>query len=284
MIFREIKSGIVELKSSKKAPTGWQVTNLYLIGIKEKILIDTGYPDNELVYELKNLSEKENFKLKKIILTHGHIDHSSNLKELKDAFSSEIIAFEKEKPIFERRKRHTLIDRWINEEINIKTELGDLEIIHTPGHTPGHICLYLKKQKILFSGDLIVGEGTCVVGPPDGDMRDYFASLERIKNIAPALILPGHGPQINNPLAHLDQLIAHRKLREIQILKLLEKAPSTAQELMEKIYIGFIHPALYQVAKVTVLGHLKKLEDEGKIRGQKEGEEKRYELLIPLPF
>ena len=284
MILQQILNGIYLLKSELPPPPGWQTTNLYLLGSKKLILIDTGYQDPGLVKFLKNFLNKNSARLEKIFLTHGHLDHTSNLEEIKSELEPEVIAHIKAKPPLERRGRAEQIDQWIEEEKSLESEVGKIQILHTPGHSPGHISLYLKSSQILFTGDLVVGEGTSLVGPPEGDMKQYLESLERIKKLELKMILPGHGPIITEPYQHLKNLIEHRHLREVQILKLLQQAPSTAQELVERIYVGMIHPALHQAAKITVLGHLAKLEKEGKIKPEAGEGELRYQLLVPLPF
>ncbi len=284
MILQQILEGIYLLKSELTPPPGWQTTNLYLLGFKNLVLIDTGYQDPGLVKFLKDFLEQNSARLEKILLTHGHLDHTSNLKQIKSELEPEIIAHIKAKPPLEQRGRAEQIDQWIEEEKSLESELGKIQILHTPGHSPGHISLYLESLGVLFTGDLVVGEGTSLVGPPEGDMQEYLNSLERVKKLELKIILPGHGPIITEPYQHLNNLIEHRQLREVQILKLLQQAPLTAQELVEKIYVGMIHPALHRAAKITVLGHLSKLEQEGKVKAEPGEKEPNYQLLVSLPF
>jgi len=83
---------------------------------------------------------------------------------------------------------------------------GSLKVVHTPGHTRGHLCFWLAEDRTLFAGDLVAGEGYIVIDPPDGDMSQYLDSLRRARDLDPAVIRPGHGPEIKAPRAYLAKL------------------------------------------------------------------------------
>lgn len=279
MIPEEVIPGIKRLTSESEPPLGWQKPFFYLLGSENLLLIDTGYREPEILQKIHHILSHSSAELKTLILTHGHIDHAGACKEIKENFHPQIIAHRSEKEILKRRNLDSLIDQWIDGGSQIQTELGEIEIINTPGHSPGHICLYLKKEEILFTGDLIVGDGTSFVGPPDGNMIDYMNSLRVIANLKVRLMLPGHGPVIKKPEKYLKELIEHRELREYQILKMLSENPMTASELARKIYTGLIHPGLRQAAEITVLGHLSKLEKENKVACELKGDQRIFRLL-----
>jgi len=274
----EVIPGLLRLSSESPPLPGWQKPFFYLLGKENLVLIDAGYQEGNTISKISRVLAPASGRLKTLILTHGHTDHSGAVKEIKENFHPKVIAHQLEKGIFQRRNLESAVDQWINGDYELESELGRLRIINTPGHSPGHICLYLETEGILFSGDLIVGEGTSFVGPPDGDMSEYLASLQAVQKLRTRMILPGHGPVITQPEKHLQDLIEHRALREYQILKILSEGPGTAQELAQKIYSGLIHPGLYPVAEITVLGHLSKLLKEGKVCQESCGQEKRYRI------
>jgi glyoxylase-like metal-dependent hydrolase (beta-lactamase superfamily II) len=145
-------------------------------------------------------------------------------------------------------------------------EAGDdlLRAVHTPGHAPDHLCFWHERSRTLFSGDLAV-KGTTVYIPPNlrGDLADYLSSLERVRALRPARLLPAHGPVIDDPDALLLGYLQHRQEREEQIVSALRAGPATPEALVPLIYRG-LKENLSQVARETVLAHLLKLEREGR--------------------
>ena len=109
--------------------------------------------------------------------------------------------------------------------------------MHTPGHESGHCCFYEGGDKVLFSGDNILGYGTAVIHPPDGNMTDYLKSLERLLGFNISLILPGHGPLIGKPEAKIREYIKHRLEREQQVLAALRKGRNTIGDITQMIYV-----------------------------------------------
>ena len=126
-------------------------------------------------------------------------------------------------------------------------------MLHTPGHLGGHICL--AQGRTLFSGDHVMGWATSVVSPPEGDMGDYMASLTRLAGVDWALALPGHGGPVPDPPARIAELLAHRRMREAQVIAALASGPATAADLARRIYHD-VAPALLAAATGNVLAHL----------------------------
>ncbi|HWV95169.1 MAG TPA: MBL fold metallo-hydrolase, partial [Vicinamibacterales bacterium] len=145
-------------------------------------------------------------------------------------------------------------------------EAGDeqLRAVHTPGHAPDHLCFWHEESRTLFSGDLAV-KGTTVYIPSNlrGDLADYLASLERVRALKPARLLPGHGAIIDNPETVLLEYLEHRRAREEEIVNALRSGDATLDALVPLIYRG-LKENLFQVARETVLAHLLKLEREGR--------------------
>jgi glyoxylase-like metal-dependent hydrolase (beta-lactamase superfamily II) len=131
--------------------------------------------------------------------------------------------------------------------------IGDFRAIHTPGHMGNHICLLYKD--VLFSGDHVMGWATSLVSPPDGDLTDFMASCRKLQPIPARRYLPGHGDPIEDPMARLDWLIAHRLEREAQIMSALIAGADTADLITAKVYAD-VDAGLHFAAKRNVVAHL----------------------------
>jgi glyoxylase-like metal-dependent hydrolase (beta-lactamase superfamily II) len=144
----------------------------------------------------------------------------------------------------------------------VKVEGQTLIVQHTPGHIYAHICLWYVEQRLLFAGDLAAGQGTVLIVPPDGDMAAYLDSLRAMLALAPAAILPGHGPVIENAQALLQAYIDHRLAREEQVLSWLSQGLTTAEAIAAQIYAD--RPEVMNIAPLQIEAHLEKLRKEGR--------------------
>ena len=238
-------------------------TNTYLVGIDEIAVIDPGPGDDA---HLDAIAGCGGDRIRWILLTHTHQDHSPGAVGLKKRTGAEILAFGPGEGRGKIRLDGTLADKAIIEA----TEFH-LTALHTPGHASNHLCYLLNEERTLFTGDHIMQGSTVVISPPDGDMATYLDSLERLKTIRPRLkaIAPGHGHVIDDPLAVVDATIAHRLAREAQVLDVLrERGPAVITDLVEQIYADVL-PELHSVARRTVWAHLRKLADEGEAKGDR---------------
>ena len=236
-------------------------TNTYLVGIDEIAVIDPGPGDDA---HLDAIAGCGGDRIRWILLTHTHEDHSPGATGLRKRTGAEVLAFGPGEGKGKVRLDGTLADKSVIEA----TEFH-LTALHTPGHASNHLCFLLNEERTLFTGDHIMQGSTVVISPPDGDMATYLASLERLKTIRPRLktIAPGHGHVIDDPLAVIDETVAHRLAREAQVLDLLrERGTATIPELVETIYTEII-PELHPMARRTVWAHLRKLADEGTVKG-----------------
>jgi glyoxylase-like metal-dependent hydrolase (beta-lactamase superfamily II) len=144
-----------------------------------------------------------------------------------------------------------------------------IQAIFTPGHAVDHLCYYLEREQILFSGDLILGTGTTVIPVDGGDMTAYLASLRRLLELDIREIYPGHGPVIDRPREYILAYIRHREMREEQILALLKQGVRDASTMVKRIYAD-IPQAVHGLAQQSVLSHLIKLEREGVVTREEE--------------
>jgi glyoxylase-like metal-dependent hydrolase (beta-lactamase superfamily II) len=138
-----------------------------------------------------------------------------------------------------------------------------LRAMHTPGHARGHLCFYEERTGTLITGDNIVGLGSVLIDPPEGNMRDYLNSLQRMRALPNLTVLfGGHGPAMANPQAKLDEYIAHRLERERKILAAVESGCATPAAIVANVYTD-VSPKAHAMAERAVLAHLEKLETDG---------------------
>ncbi len=139
-----------------------------------------------------------------------------------------------------------------------------LTALATPGHTSNHICFALEQSGALFTGDHVMGWSTSVVAPPDGDMADYMASLNRLHDRSDRVYYPAHGPAVVKPQQLVRGMIGHRRQRERQILNLLEEASQAIADMVPRMYKG-VDQGLWPAAGRSVLAHLIDLERRGRV-------------------
>ena len=246
-----------------------QGTNQYIVGKESGLVIDVALSaDSNMDGILEQAEAMGVKKIDKILLTHIHSDHTGGALALRKRCGAKL-------GIHRSRKGYLGgEDFQYDDNDRIDFGGGELNVLHTPGHESGHCCFYETSDKVLFSGDNILGYGTAVIHPPDGNMSDYMRTLERLLGVEMSLILPGHGPLIGKPEAKIREYIKHRLGREQQVLAALRNGRNTIGDITDAIYLD-VSAALKRVAEFSVQAHLEKLQREGKVK--KEGA--RYRLL-----
>lgn len=229
-------------------------TNTYVVGIDEAVVIDPGPVDGP---HLEAILGCGGDRIRWIVLTHTHDDHSPGAAALKKRTGAQVLGFEARDGV---KLDGTLRDGEIIEATEFR-----LRAIHTPGHAANHLCFYLEEERMLFTGDHIMEGSTVVIDPPDGDMGEYLASLEKVRKLRLRSIAPGHGQLVPEPLPLIDEYIQHRQQRERQVLDVLERlAPATIDQLVPEIYPDLAEE-LVPMAGRQVYAHLLKLVDDGKV-------------------
>jgi glyoxylase-like metal-dependent hydrolase (beta-lactamase superfamily II) len=154
----------------------------------------------------------------------------------------------------------------------LETTLGPLEIIWTSGHSPGHICLYSRERKLLFSGDQILENITPnIAWHPGRDMlAEFLESLELLAALDINVILPSHGEPFSGHRAWIAQTAGHHRERCQEILNLLGQSPRTAHQMVGEIWRRRLSPINHHFAIFEVLAHLEHLQRQGKVRHRSE--------------
>lgn len=258
-------------------------TNCYLISTSEEFLIiDPGSPYEDeqqaLAECVDDLIRKSRLTPREIILTHVHPDHIAGVNAL-NKFLEKVhgrrIPVSAHRLTAESSKGQFPVDRFIedNEVIAVAGEPAiSLRALFTPGHARGHLCLYDERTGALVSGDNVVGFGSVLIDPADGNMREYLASLERMRSLSKLSVLfGGHGPPVANAREKINEYIDHRLDREQRILTAVREGAATPAEIVAQVYTD-VSPKAHAMAERAVLAHLEKLIDDGLVRLNSEGD------------
>jgi glyoxylase-like metal-dependent hydrolase (beta-lactamase superfamily II) len=249
-------------------------TQTYIVGEGEVAVIDPG-PD--LPAHLEALvAALAGERVAAILCTHTHRDHSPASRPLKAATGAPIVGCAplsladsgpRADESFDSDYRP---DRVLADGERLLGAGWTIEAVATPGHTSNHLCLALGEAGALFTGDHVMGWSTSVVAPPDGDMADYMASLDRLLGRHDRIYYPAHGPAVEDPHVHVRRLIDHRRMRERQILGHVERGEGRIPAMVEAMYAD-IDPRLFPAAGRSVLAHLLDLERRRRVRQEGAG-------------
>jgi glyoxylase-like metal-dependent hydrolase (beta-lactamase superfamily II) len=205
-----------------------------------------------------------------IVITHTHMDHSPAAPALKAATGAQIVGcaplvLADDGPRADAGFDATYApDLVLADGDSVSGPGWTLTAVHTPGHTSNHLCFALAEEKALFTGDHVMGWSTTVVAPPDGDMADYMASLEKLMVRDDLLYHPTHGEPVTDPQRFVKHLLAHRRQRETQILRAIDEGLTTIPAMVAAMY-AMVDKRLHPAAGRSVLAHLIDLERRGMV-------------------
>lgn len=229
-------------------------TNTYIVGSSPSLVIDPAVEDHEYIEEVVGAAGA----VAAILVTHRHPDHVGGVATLAERWDVEVRAFGDAAAA--GRPVRPLLDGEV-----LHFGGGSLETVFAPGHAAEHVCFWLSQEDALFSGDNVLGEGTSVIAPPDGDMKAYLDTLRRLEVLGPRRIYPGHFRPLDDGVGVLQRYRQHRKEREDKIVAALADGPVTLEVVVTRAYDDTpveLHPA----AQMSALAHLGALEVEGRVR------------------
>jgi glyoxylase-like metal-dependent hydrolase (beta-lactamase superfamily II) len=237
-----------EKPSAWTGPTG---NNTYLLPGELPTLIDAGVGRPVHLESIER--ELRGHALAQVLLTHGHPDHASGVPSLIARWPDvRVRAMSGPEP--------SITDGEI-----INAGDGALEAVATPGHAPDHCCLFQRASGDLFCGDLVRAGGTIVIAASrGGDLQLYLESLHKVLALRPRRLLPGHGPEIDDPASAIARYLDHRARRDEQVVEALREGSRTPEQIAARIY-RLLDPSIKAAAIDTVLAHLIKLEREGRV-------------------
>lgn len=240
-------------------------TQTHLVGREALAVIDPGPDDSAHLAALTAAIAGR--PVAAIIVTHHHRDHSPASRPLAALTGAPIVGasprvMADEGIADEAFDAAYAPDRVLADGERIAGDGWTLTALATPGHSSNHLAFALPEEQALFSGDHVMGWATSVVSPPDGDMGAYIASLEKLLTRDDRVYYPGHGEAVESPRRLVRGMLAHRKQREGQIVRLLARGVSGVPALVEAMYAG-LDPRLTGAAARSVLAHLIDLERRG---------------------
>ncbi len=251
------------LEANNPSPMTGRGNNTYLIIGSDvpALLIDAGIGETRHVNAIANELAASGSRLDQVLVTHIHPDHASGAPAIRSAHARA------------RFRKYSWPDEdsryavsWVHVQDGDTVSCGDeaLLALHTPGHSPDHLSFWHEASRTVFTGDLVAqGSSVMIEASKGGDLRQYFASLERILSLDARRLLPAHGPEVADPAALVNQYLAHRRRREQQVLEALAARRETVHAIADYIYDG-LAPVLRPAAEENVRAHLRKLQAEGR--------------------
>ena len=237
-------------------------THTFVVGRSIAYVIDPGPAHPVYQDQLAEWLRTAGARVVAILLSHGHPDHTPGAARLAASLAVPVWSSEK---LATEENIALPVDRAYGSNQRFPTDDDALQVVPSPGHSEDHVAFWLEGARILFAGDAILGRGTTLIAPPQGNMIHYVETLRRLQNLDALLIAPGHGPLITNPAGKIAEYLRHREQREAQVIEALREGPATVQELVERLYHD-VDNRLHGLAAGSVQAQLEKLEIEGYIQ------------------
>ena len=258
---------IVRVLAPNPGPFTLEGTNTWVVGRDPAIVIDPGPEDEGHLQAVAREADGVGM----ILVSHQHPDHAPGAPRLAEITGAPVRSF-----VAEHRSARLRDMQLISG--------GDvhLRVLHTPGHTSDHLTFLAEGTGAMFTGDAVLGRGTAIIDPNEGDLAQYLQSLRLMREARPRVIYPGHGPTVFDAVGKISEYEAHRAMRERQVLDALEGGPRTIAELVEEIYADVpkdLHPA----AAMQLQALFAKLERDHRVTHAGAGDQAAYEVLVDRP-
>jgi ribonuclease/clavin/mitogillin len=244
-------------------------TNSYALGDRDVLLVEPATPhedERRAWLEWARGISSSGRNLVGIFLTHHHMDHVGGA----EFFSTNLNL-----PLFAHADTAKRLPGLNVSQIIDETHVFDLggaipmrwRVLHTPGHAPGHLCLYDEDAGTAIVGDMVASEGTILIEPRDGDMQTYLLQLDRLASLSAHVALPAHGDPIDAPTALFRHYIAHRLARETKVLAAVEAGSESGSSIETLVPVAYADtsPMLWPIAALSLEAHLIKLQREGRV-------------------
>ncbi len=277
-VAQKVAPDVRRIVANNPGPYTFLGTNTYVVGSGQVAVVDPGPADEDHLKAIAGAIKGE--RLTHILVTHSHHDHCDGAKPLQAMLGGEIVAYG---PTGTARGAGApgLGDAFVDPSFvpdcvardgdTVKGKGFALDVLHMPGHAPDHLCFALVGRRTMFTGDHVMGWNTTVIAPPEGNLADFIASLERLMARHDKLFLPGHGGRIQTPQRVVRAYITHRKWREQTILACLDDGVSTIPGIVGRLY-GTLDTDLKEAAALSVRAHLEHLTVRNLVRAESAGD------------
>lgn len=242
---RPVTVGASVLLAGNPSPMTLDGTNTWLLGERGSIVVDPGPDDAEHVRRVVEAAPG----LRLVLITHWHADHTGGVRRLRELTGVPVRALD---------PAYCVAADPLADEERIEVDDVKLRVLATPGHTRDSVCLQLGAGAGVLTGDTVLGRGTTVIIPGDGDLGDYLDSLHRLGTLPPGQpVLPGHGPDLPDLSVTAQEYLAHREQRLNQVRSALRRlgTGATARQVVEVVYAD-VDPALWPAAELSVRAQL----------------------------
>lgn len=236
-------------------------TNTYILGAGGDVAVID--PGPAIDAHVDAVLKAAGARIRWILVTHTHLDHSPAAAMLQARTGAELLGMPP--PPLERQDQSFRPGRVPVHGERLELAGCALRVIHAPGHASNQLCYLLEDEKLLFTGDHVMQGSTVVINPPDGDMRVYLDSLRQLQGEDIAWFAPGHGFLMDKPQEVIERLLLHRLARENKVLSAVRAAGSAALEQLVPVVYDDVSARLHPVAGRSLLAHLLKLKDEGRV-------------------
>lgn len=256
----EVDPRVTRVLAPNPSPMTLDGTNTYVVGEPDSgaaVVVDPGPEDAAHLGRVEGELSRRDAACEVVLVTHHHRDHAAAAAAWAARFGCAVAA-----PTREVAGEDGVV---VTDGTSLRQAGIGITAVATPGHSGDHTSYRLDHGPLL-TGDHVLGRGTSVVAHPDGDLASYLASLRRVLDLGAELLLPGHGPTLEeDPDAVIRFYLDHRRFREEQILALLAEGPQHATRLVRRIYTD-VHPAVLPAAAASTRAALEKLDADGRVR------------------